>query len=300
MPLLQKGSTGPDVIRLQQALNSRINAGLPVTGNYGDMTTNAVRTFQKSVGLNVDGVAGNDTQNALYGVSVAGNAIPASTGGPLTLDQLTKMLGNPATASTWLGPLNEAAVEFEINTPLRLAAWLANLCEESGMFTRLVENLNYSAQGLANTWPSRYSTTGKAGGGPNDLALKLQHDQPAIANATYGDRGGNRGTSTSDGWNYRGRTPIQLTGLANYTKYGKELNIDLVNNPDQAVNPAIGARVAGCYWKDNNINQYADKGDFDGCVDMINLGRKTQTIGDGLGYGDRLNYYNKFKPILGA
>ena len=124
-----------------------------------------------------------------------------------------------------------AAHRYHIDAPpRRVAAWLATLAHESARFTRLVENLNYSAEGLAATWPARYADmTGQ----PNATAQRIARKPEDIANLTYAGRLGNGSAGSGDGWRYRGRGLIQITGRANYARSGAELGLDLINKPEQ-------------------------------------------------------------------
>ena len=155
-------------------------------------------------------------------------------------------------------PITAAAERFDIDTPARLARFVAQTAHESTRFTRVVENLNYSADGLASTWPARYR--GKDGK-PNDLARKLHRRPRDIANHAYANRMGNAGPESQDGWHYRGRGLIQLTGKDNYRAAGQALGIDLVNDPALLELPSHAAMSAAWFWNANNLNALADAGD---------------------------------------
>jgi putative chitinase len=182
-----------------------------------------------------------------------------------------------ANVAEWLGPVTDAMSEFEIDTPSRIAAFLAQCGHESADFTRLVENLNYSAEGLAATWPSRYSSTGRAGGKPNALALRLHRKPEAIANNVYADRLGNGNEASGDGWRYRGRGLIQLTGRANVAAASQALNVDYLSNPDWLVIPVNAARSSAWWWHANRVNSVADAGDWLGVSRAVNLGNPRST-----------------------
>jgi putative chitinase len=181
-----------------------------------------------------------------------------------------------ANVALWLGPVNDAMSEFDIDTPQRIAAFLAQCGHESADFTRLVENLNYSAQGLANTW-ARYSASGKAGGPPNSLARRLERQPQAIANNVYANRLGNGDEASGDGWKYRGRALIQITGLANVRAASLALNVDYVSNPDWLELPVNAARVSAWWWDVNRVNAVADAGDWLGVSRAVNLGNHRST-----------------------
>lgn len=135
--------------------------------------------------------------------------------------------------------LYDFGAEFGLNTDLRLAYFMANCDWESGHFKKFEENLNYSAQALANTWPTKFSINPKAKDKePNKLALQIQRRPELIGAYAYGSRMGNsafiglNGASQSDGYKYRGRGAVQLTGKNNYKAFGQSIGIDLVGNPD--------------------------------------------------------------------
>lgn len=155
--------------------------------------------------------------------------------------------------------------ETGINTPLRLAHFLAQLAHESGGFTRLVENLNYSADGLRRTWPSRFDLA---------TAARFARNPEAIANRVYADRLGNGDEASGDGWRYRGRGFIQLTGKANYADYSQRLFGDdrLVRDPDLAATPEVAMRLAVAYWQAKGLNALADQDDLNGITRKINGG----------------------------
>lgn len=206
-----------------------------------------------------------------------------------------------------LDPLNAAMAEFDINTPARQAAFLAQVGHESAQLSTAEENLFYSADGLANTWPARYGR--KVQGNyvlsqkkrilPNELALALQRKPEAIANNVYANRMGNGPEESGDGWRHRGAGWIQLTGKENQLAAALYFDIPLEKIGDWLRTPEGAARSAAWFWKVNGCNAYADRGDFDGVSDLVNRGRKTARIGDAIGYADRLALYNKAREVMG-
>jgi len=215
----------------------------------------------------------------------------------ISQEQLAQILpGNPC-LDHWCEALNKILPNYDINTPQREAAFLSQCAHESGNFTQLSENLNYSAQGLANTWPGRFAVKGADGNAvkpytPNELATSIQRNPELIANNVYANRMGNGSVESGDGWKFRGRGLIQLTGLANYTAFAATVNM----TPDQVVGYAEtfdGAVQTACwFWNTNNLNQYAD---------VNNIKTITQRINGGLnGLDDRIAKYNLAKQVLGA
>lgn len=194
-----------------------------------------------------------------------------------------------ANAAIFCEPLRIAAERFAINTPLRVAAWLATIAHESMDLTALEENLNYSAEGLARVWPGRFRTDD---GKPNAKALELARHPQAIANEVYNGRMGNR-LGSNDGWDMRGRGPIMVTGADMYRKAGEGTGYNLIANPDLVLEPMVGALVAGWIWgAEKRCNPLADAGDFEGCTRRINGGL--------VGLEDRLTRYARAKKELAA
>lgn len=193
----------------------------------------------------------------------------------------------------WLDAVVETCVEFEINTPKRIAAFLAQTAHESGGYTMLTENLNYKAATLAACWPNRFAVLGadkkpvKENGKlvPTAVANSIAGKPELIANLVYSSRMGNGPAESGEGWLYRGRGLKQLTGKFNYTKCSEGLGVDLVTNPDLLLEPLYAARSAGWFWKTNNLSAFADSGDMEGMTKKINGGL--------IGIADRKARYEK-------
>lgn len=178
--------------------------------------------------------------------------------------QLVKILGcSQAVEDKWIDPINAACEKFGINTKLRLAAFIAQVGHESGHLTAVLENLNYSAEGLQKTWPSRFNSTNAA-----TYARKPE----LIANKVYGGRMGNGDEESGDGWKYRGRGLIQCTGKSNYDAFSQACGVDAVSNPDSLAEPINAALSAAWFWGSKGLNTYADRGDFLGITKRINGG----------------------------
>ncbi len=218
-----------------------------------------------------------------------------------TLKDLFLHLGvSKSNTEKWADGFANAMVMYDVTTKKRIAALLGNIMHECAYFTILTENLNYSATSLANTWPNRYSSTGKKGGAPNALANSIARNPQAIANNTYANRMGNGSVASGDGWKYIGRGPIQRTGKSGYVRTKTRTGIDVLTYPELLLSPKEGSIAAVDYWDDNKLNVYADKGDFDGVCDIINIGRKTEKQGDANGYADRNKTYTKALKWLDA
>ncbi len=210
----------------------------------------------------------------------------------ITPAQLIRILpGSVKVADQFAPALSAAMAKFKINTPQRMAAFLANVGHESGQLTTMVENLNYSAQGLANTWPSRYAVDSKARPlVPNTLATRLARKPQEIANNVYAGRMGNGVETTGDGWRYRGRGPIQTTGKSNYTATGKAIGQDLVARPELLEQPEHGAMAAAWFWSSNGLNELADAGKLEAITRRINGGMN--------GHDERLRFYRHALAVL--
>ena len=175
-----------------------------------------------------------------------------------------------------------------INTKLRKAHFLTQLDYESG-FKPVAENMNYSAKRLREVFP-KYFTVAQA----NQYA-----GQPTlIGSRVYASRMGNGNEATRDGYKFRGRGLIQLTGKNNYTALSKDTGIDYLNNPDLLLTEADSMISALWFWKQNGINKYADIDDIDGVSDLVNIGRKTTTYGDAHGFGGRKATLEEYKKHI--
>ena len=181
----------------------------------------------------------------------------------------------------WLEPFNAAFEKYDISKPKRQAAFIGQCSVESNNFKTLEENLNYSAEGLMRTWPSRFPDM--------DTAEKYAHNPEKIANKVYAGRMGN--TEEGDGWAYHGRGLIQLTGRDNYRNCGDALGLALITNPELLAMPKGAALSAGWFWNKHGLNELADAKDFETMTKRINGGT--------LGLDDRIAKINKALEVLG-
>lgn len=198
----------------------------------------------------------------------------------INLQQFAAAAGcTPARAEVWHGPMVAAMALCAINTPVRRAAFLGQVGHESKGLSRLTENLNYSAQRILEVWPKRFP-------GGVAQATRYAHAPERLANLVYGSRLGNRGEASGDGWAYRGRGPLGITGLDNYLRCGADIGRPIAEQPDLvADDPHTGALVATWVWTSHGCNACAF--DCDQVSDRINLGRPTPKVGDAVGYADR-------------
>lgn len=209
---------------------------------------------------------------------------------PITIGLLEALGIRHALAVQWLPHISEAAHRYQIDAnPRRLAAWLATIAHESARLTRVVENLNYSAEGLARTWPARYADMI---GQPNATAQRIARKPEQIANITYAGRMGNGTAGSGDGWRYRGRGLIQITGRANYEASGAALGVDLIDAPELLEWPHLAAMSSAEWWSRNGCNILADTGDMAAVTRKVNGGLT--------GLDDRLKLYAAAMTYMGA
>jgi len=195
-------------------------------------------------------------------------------------EQLTSLGIDP----TWNDPLIATFDRFDINTPERQAAFIGQCGHESGGFKVLKENLNYSAEGLQKIWLNRFPTL--------EDAQPYARQQDKIANKVYAGRNGNGDEASGDGWRYRGRGCIQLTGKANYNAAGDALGVDLLADPDIVATPQYAALTAGWFWSIHDLNSLADARDDLTITKRINGGTN--------GLDDRIARTQKALDVLNA
>jgi putative chitinase len=183
----------------------------------------------------------------------------------VTLDQLWNFYEDTDdfVLAKFVDPINKVIEEFEINTPNRLAMFLAQIGHESGGLTKLHENLNYKAARLTQIFPKYFRDVD-----PNEYA----NNPEKIANRVYCNRMGNGDERSGDGYRFRGRGAVQLTGRSNYEACGEDLEVDLVANPDYLETPEGAIRSAAWFWDQHDLNDWADKKDVTTVTKKINGG----------------------------
>lgn len=202
----------------------------------------------------------------------------------LTREQLAQIIpGNPY-LDHWHHALSLALPDYEINTPQRVASFLAQCAHESGGFRALKENLNYKAASLRRVFPKYF---------PDDnIAAHYAGKQEMIANRVYGNRMGNGPEESGDGYKYCGRGLIQLTGKSNYQAFADSIETPVEEIPE-FLQTFEGAVQSACwFWESNNLNQFADRGDIITMTKRINGGT--------IGLEDRIKHYNHALHVLGA
>lgn len=269
--LLKVGSTGDDVVKLQKKL------GVDPVGTFGPKTEAAVKDWQKTNGLTADGLVGDATWKKMFG-EVSESVTPV-TSSSLNLEKLKGHIPD-----TVLAQIPEIVNKFNCNTNLRLAHFLAQCGHESGGFKAVSENLNYSAKGLLSTFPKYFNST---------TASQYERKPEMIASKVYGGRMGNGEESTKEGYKFRGRGYIQLTGKSNYTNFSKFIGEDTVGNPDLVANKYPLASAA-FFFDSNKLWAICDKGADDATVTAV-----TKRVNGGtLGLADRLSHFKEYYSYL--
>jgi putative chitinase len=278
--LLKKGDNNENVKLLQQKL------GIDPIGNFGPKTEEAVKAFQSKHGLTADGIVGDGTWAKIMNVGVTASApqpivsTPAPQVAGLKLDKLKGHVPQVVIDS-----IPEVASKFGINTPLRVAHFLAQCGHESGGFRVTQENLNYSAKGLNGIFKKYFPTEA--------TAAAYARNPQKIANKVYANRMANGSEASGDGYKFRGRGYIQLTGRDNYTQFGKAIGVDIPSNPD-LVSSTYALASAAWFWSKNGLNKLADAGASDTAVTSI-----TKRVNGGtIGLADRIKHFKEYYHLL--
>jgi putative chitinase len=278
--LLKLGSEGEDVKKLQQKL------GVDPIGKFGPKTDAAVKEWQSKNGLTADGIVGDGTWGKMFSESTVSaptlitEPAPVASAGGLKLEKLRGHIPDAVIAQ-----IPDTATKFAINTPLRLAHFLAQANHESGGFRATQENLNYSAKGLTGTFKKYF---------PSEAAATPYAKNPLkIASKVYGGRMGNGPESTQEGYKFRGRGFLQTTGKENYTRFTKFIGEDCVSNPD-LVSSKYPLASAAFFFTSNNLWPICDKGSSVEVVTQL-----TKRINGGtIGLSERIKEFNHFYKLL--
>ena len=273
--ILKVGSKGEDVKKLQAKL------GLGADGVFGSGTEAAVKKWQSSNGLTADGIVGEGTWTKMFGTKqlITEPSTPIVNAGPLKLENLKGHIPDAVIAQ-----IPDAAKKFNITNPLRLAHFLAQCGHESAGFKAIQENLNYSADGLKKIFPKYF---------PGNLAEGYAKNPEKIASKVYGSRMGNGDETTKEGFKFRGRGYIQLTGKDNYTRFGKFIGEDTVANPD-LVATKYPLASAAFFFDSNKLWAICDKGADDATVTAV-----TKRVNGGtIGLPDRIKHFKEYFSLL--
>ena len=278
--LLKKGDNNENVKLMQQKLGIE-----PAVTNFGPKTEAAVKAWQSAHGLTADGIVGPATWAKIMGESAAVVATPivsapiAPVGG-LKLDKLKGHIPDAVIAM-----IPDTAAKFQINTPLRLAHFLAQCGHESGGFKATQENLNYSAKGLNGIFKKYFPTL--------DSAVPYERKPEKIANKVYSGRMGNGAESSGEGWKFHGRGFIQLTGKENYTAFTKSIGEDCIANPD-LVATKYPLASAAFFFDSNKLWSICDKG-----ADVATVTAVTKRVNGGSnGLDDRIKHFEEYNNLL--
>jgi len=281
--LLKVGSKGEDVKKLQAKL------GLGADGVFGPGTAAAVKKWQADNGLTADGVVGDGTWGKMFSNTasvvkedkiIIPTVVNISSVGGLKIDKLRGHIPDSVIAQ-----IPETAAKFNITNNLRLAHFLAQCGHESGGFKAIQENLNYSAKGLSTTFKKYFISEAAAG--------PYARNPQKIASKVYGGRMGNGPEATGDGFKFRGRGYIQLTGRDNYTRFAKFIGEDTVNNPD-LVATKYPLASAAFFFDSNKLWAICDKG-----ADAATVTAVTKRVNGGtIGLPDRIKHFKEYYELL--
>ena len=280
--LLKNGSEGAEVKKLQ------VKLGVEAIGKFGPKTEAAVKAWQKANGLTADGIVGPGTWNKMFGTtSEPSNIIqedkiipqPVASVGGLKIDKLRGHIPDSV-----ISQIPDTAAKFNITNNLRLAHFLAQCGHESGGFKAVSENVNYSAAGLKGIFGKYF---------PGNLAESYARNPQKIASRVYGGRMGNGPEATGDGYKFRGRGFIQLTGKNNYTQFSKFIGEDCVANPD-LVATKYPLASAAFFFDSNKLWAICDKG-----ADNATITAVTKRVNGGtIGLADRIKHFNEYYKLL--
>ena len=275
--VLRNGSKGPEVKKIQEKL------GVEPTGNFGPKTEAAVKAWQKANGLTDDGIVGPNTLTKM-GISVS--AAPTPTAAPVAIPpsafKLEKLKGHIPDAV--IAQIPDTATKFGITNILRLAHFLAQCGHESGGFKAVSENLNYSADGLKKIFPKYF---------PGNLNESYARNPEKIASRVYASRMGNGDEASKEGFKFRGRGYIQLTGKSNYTNFAKFIGEDTIANPD-LVATKYPLASAAFFFNSNSLWSICDRGADDATVTSV-----TKRVNGGtIGLADRIKHFKEYYNLL--
>ena len=272
---LKVGSKGEEVKALQTKL------GLAADGDFGPGTEAKLKAWQTANGLTADGVAGPATL-AKLGISESAASVAPAAAIPASAFKLDKLKGHIPDAV--IAQIPDTAAKFGITNVLRLAHFLSQCGHESGGFKAVNENLNYSADGLKKIFPKYF---------PGNISESYARNPEKIAAKVYGGRMGNGDEASKEGWKFRGRGYIQLTGKSNYTAFDKLVEEDIIANPD-LVATKYPLASAAFFFQSNGLWSICDKGADDATVTAV-----TKRVNGGtIGLPDRLKHFKEYYSLL--
>ena len=275
--LLKIGSKGEDVKKLQAKL------GTTADGSFGPGTEKLVKEWQAANGLTADGIVGDGTWSKMFPTTQPVQVVKEDVVIPTSSEfKLQNLKGHVPDAV--IAQIPDTAKKFNITNPLRLAHFLAQCGHESGGFKAVSENLNYSADGLKKIFGKYF---------PGNLNESYAKQPEKIASRVYGSRMGNGDESTGEGFKFRGRGYIQLTGKQNYTNFAKFIGEDTVSNPD-LVATKYPLASAAFFFDSNKLWSICDKGS-----DVATVTAVTKRVNGGtIGLPDRIKHFNEYYNLL--
>jgi putative chitinase len=275
--LLKIGSKGEDVKKLQAKL------GTTADGSFGPGTEKLVKEWQSANGLTADGIVGDGTWSKMFPTTQPVQVVKEDVVIPTSSEfKLQNLKGHVPDAV--IAQIPDTAKKFNITNPLRLAHFLAQCGHESGGFKSVSENLNYSADGLKKIFGKYF---------PGNLNESYAKQPEKIASRVYGSRMGNGDESTGEGFKFRGRGYIQLTGKQNYTNFAKFIGEDTVSNPD-LVATKYPLASAAFFFDSNKLWSICDKGADEATVTAV-----TKRVNGGtIGLPDRIKHFNEYYNLL--
>lgn len=273
--MIKIGSTGEDVKKIQLAL------GISADGVFGPGTERSVKEWQRKNGLTADGIVGQKTMDKLFGIKT--NPITEDVFTPTTNElNINKLKGH--IPDSVLSQIDETAKKFNITSNLRLAHFLSQCSHESGNFTITSENLYYSAERLKKIFEDYF---------PGNLAESYAKQPEKIASRVYGNRMGNGNEGTKDGYKFRGRGFLQLTGKNNYSDFSRFIGEDCITNPD-LVSTRYPLASAAYFFNSNGIWGICDRGSDESVIKSV-----TRKVNGGLnGIDDRIKKFKNFYNLL--
>jgi putative chitinase len=293
MSTLRRGDEGPLVTKLQEKL------GVDPIGKFGPKTETALKEWQTANGLQADGIAGPFTL-AKLGIEALPQA-PVITLPNITSSTHTAVVPNPVAVpdnsgfkldklkghipDAVIAQIPDTAARFNITNALRLAHFLSQCGHESGSWKAVRENLNYSAKGLMGIFKKYFPTA--------TLATAYERQPEKIANRVYASRMGNGNENSGDGYKFRGRGYIQLTGKENYTRFDATVPESIVNDPD-LVATKYPLASAAFFFNSNKLWAICDKGATPEVVTAV-----TKRVNGGtIGLADRVKHFNEYYKLL--
>lgn len=277
--LIKIGDSGELVLKLQKRL------GITPDGQFGPGTEKSVIEWQRRNGLNADGLVGDATWKKLFEVIP-----PIQSSSILNIERLRGYVPDSVIAQ-----LPNVISKFNISNVLRLSHFLSQCSHESGEFKVVFENLNYSEDGLLRIFKSDFDVNKDRilSDFEKRKAKELARNPQKIANFVYANQNGNGGEISGDGWKFRGRGYIQLTGKANYSKFSQFLGVDATSNPDIVAN-SFPLASAAFFFNSNGLWTICDKGSSEAVIKAVTL----KVNGGTNGYDDRVIKFKRFYNLL--